>query len=239
MLRGLLLTSDENALRVVGRVFKDLEMDLEHFSEPAAALLGAARKRFDGIVIDDAVPQTHALVSRFLDVPSCNKAVRILLAEPDSVMNEVFKSGTQIIIYKPLSPDRVRLGLRAVRNLMARDRRHGSRRVPTTLQARMIHKRNAQQVIIVDLSDSGAAVKCDAKNLSSPGSLTLEFSLPGEREAIQATSELVWQGSEGYVGLRFLDMASTARRRLLHWLKQQPTGKKTQFAAAMAALSGH
>lgn len=233
MLRSLLLTPDENTIRVLGRVFKDLEVELEHFSEPSAALLSAAKTRYDAIVIDDAVTQTGSVLNKILELPACNKSVRIVLADSDAAMNEIFRTGTQVILYKPLSLERVRHGLRAVRNLMARERRRGAKRVRTMIPARISQAKSpARQVLITDLSDSGAAVKGEPVEFQSLGSFNLEFTPSGDTESIHAKAEIVWQDHEGTAGLRFIDMASYARKRLAQWLKEQARDKKANSAFA-------
>src|SRR2546428_7383183 len=137
MLRSLLLSGDDNTVRIVRRGFKDLEVALEHFAESNAALLHLTKNRYDAIVVDDQIEEAHIVVEQLIALPACNKSVRIVLAEPVATMHAVFKTGTQVILYKPLSPERVRQGLRAVRNLMGRDRRRGDTRVSTLLQARV------------------------------------------------------------------------------------------------------
>ncbi len=238
MLRSLLLSRDESTVRMVGRVFKELNVQLENCPDFDSALSSAASQRFDAIVVDDFIQESPALLAKALELPSCNKAVRIVLAESTAPMDVFLRSRTQVIIYKPLSADRVRHGLRAVRNLMARDRREGSKRVRTKLQARVGYGKVAvRRVLIVDISESGAAVRCETGELPSFCNLNLEFSLPGDSENIHATAELVWRDDSGRAGLRFLDMDSSARKRLAHWLREQ-LGEKTSRAAALAARSG-
>jgi DNA-binding response OmpR family regulator len=172
MLRSLLVSSDEKTVHTVGRVFKDLDVQFEHCSEPAVALEILAKHRYDAVVLDDQIEDAAGLLEKVLALSTCNKAVRIILAEPVAAMHAVFKTGTQVILYKPLSLDRVRHGLRAVRNLMARERRRGSGRVPTTIPARVRHrKESAVQVSIADLSESGAAIQCPNGHLPYSGNL--------------------------------------------------------------------
>ena len=167
-------------------------------------------------------------LEKLIEIPACSKAVRIALAEPVAAMHAVFKTGTQVIIYKPLSIERVRQGLRAVRNLMGRDRRRSSRRVRTMIPARVSPRQargSSKQMLLADLSDSGAALHSEAGDLPISGMLNLEFTLPGTSELIHATAELVWRDDEGTAGVRFLDMPSYARKHLLQWLKLQPGEK--------------
>src|SRR5438876_11723733 len=192
MLRSLLLSRDEATIRIVGRVFKDLEVSFEHLPESAAVLLHLTNNRFHAIIVDDGVEGAEAVLERLIEFPSCNKSVRIALVQPASMMNTVFKTGTQVVLYKPLSPERVRHGLRAVRNLMARDRRHGAKRVVTMVQARVSPRQapdTAKQVLIADLSESGAASHSEMGDFPNSGPINVDFTLPGTVDSIHATGE--------------------------------------------------
>lgn len=234
MLRSLLLTRDENTARIVARGFKDIDVELQHFSETETALVHASKHRYDAIVVDDRIEEAHLVLEKMITLPGCSKSVRIALAEPTAAMHAVFKTGTQVIIYKPLSLERVRQGLRAVRNLMGRDRRRSSRRVRAMIPVR-VSPRQARgaykQMLLADLSDSGAAIHCEVGDMPVNGALNLEFALPGMTELIHATAELVWQDNEGAAGVRFLDMPSYARKHLTQWLRVQP-GEKVSAAHA-------
>jgi hypothetical protein len=235
MLRSLLVTRDEKTVHIVGRVFKDLEVQFEHYDEASIALEKLAKGRYDAIVLDDQIEESVAILERVLAHRSSSKAVRIVLAEPAAAMHAVFKTGTQVILYKPLSLERVRHGLRAVRNLMGRDRRRGSSRVATTLTARVRHGKGAgTQVFIADISDSGAAIHCGDGDLPYSGNLHLDFALPGDPDRIHVTAELVWQNNGGAAGVRFLDMASYARKKLAYWLKEEIAEKGAKSIATRA-----
>jgi len=160
MLRSLLLSSDDNAARVITRIFKDLEVECEHCTDATRALQLIVKHRYDAVVIDDSIEQASMVLQKLIEAPGYSKSVRILLVD-SSCSSLTSKGSAQISLYKPLSPERVRHGLRAVRNLMARDRRRGAKRVPTMLSARIRHGRaSGTKVFISDLSDSGAAVQC-------------------------------------------------------------------------------
>jgi ActR/RegA family two-component response regulator len=236
MLRSLLVSRDEKTVHIVGRVFKDLEVAFEHCSEANLALEKLTQNGYDAIVLDDQIEEAVAILEKVLELPSCSKAVRIVLAEPVATMHMVFKTGAQVILYKPVSAERVRHGLRAVRNLMARDRRRGSSRVSTMLPARIRQgKGSNKQVFIADLSDSGAAIHCGSGDLPYSGNLQLEFALPDDSDRIHVTAELVWQNNGGAAGVRFLDMASIGRKKLARWLKEELAGRG---ARAMATRAG-
>jgi DNA-binding response OmpR family regulator len=231
MLRSLLLSRDEATVRVITRCFKDLDVHLEHFSETKIAVQKAAELRYDAIVVDDDVDDAKALLERVMELASCTKAVRIALARPAAKMDSIFKIGTQVILYKPLSPERVRHGLRAVR-----ERRRGAKRVHTMISARLSPRQSrgtGKQILIADLSESGAAIHFEAGDLPTATALNLDFALPGSPDRVHATAELVWQDNQGIAGLRFLDMPSYARKQLTEWLKENGKDLKTAAAGGM------
>lgn len=240
MLRSLLLSRDDGTIRVVSRCFRDLDVELERCQETKMAIQKAAETRFDAVVIDDEIEDARVLLERVLELPTCGKAVRIALANPSVKMDSVFKTGTQVILYKPLSTDRVRHGLRAVRNLMKQERRRGAKRVNITISAKLTPRQGrgtAKQVLISDLSESGAAINA-AGELAGSANFVLDFMLPGSSDRIQATAELVWRNRERAAGMRFVDMSSGARKQLADWLKQNLAREKDKTQPAFATRAG-
>ena len=236
MLRSLLLSRDENTVRMIARGFRDLQVDLEHCSESDQFLIRALEARYDAIVVDDQVDEAHLALQKIVGMANCGKSVRIVLAEHKAVMPGIFKTASQIVLYKPLSSERVRQGLRAVRNLMARERRRGAERVQAMVPARLSprHARlSSIQVLLADLSDSGAAIRYEKGDLPVASTLSLEFTLPGTANRIHCLTELVWQDYHGTGGVRFVDMPSVARQQLADWLgESQKSGRKAASAKA-------
>ena len=233
MLRTVLVSPDSNTVRIIARVFKDLEVTCEHTSDAGAVFSHDPKRRLDAIVVDDAIEGAASVLEKVPTLAGCSKAVRIVLADPARPNHATFKASAQVIFYKPISAERIRHGLRAVRNLMARDRRRGAKRVTTMIPVRIRYGRSAgAQVFIADLSESGAALQCGAGDFPAAGNMHLEFAIPGDPERIQVAAELMWQNNEGGAGVRFLDMATSARRRLGHWVKEQANViEKNRFAA--------
>jgi len=235
MLRSLLLSRDDNTARMIARGFKDLEVELEHCSDYDNFLLRTMETRYDAIVIDDHIEEAQAALVEIHGYATCSKSVRIVLAEHKIAMPAIFKTGSQIVLYKPLSPERVRQGLRAVRNLMARERRRGTKRIAAMVPAR-ISARHARlsvtQVLLADVNEFGAAIRFERGDLPTTNGLNLEFALPGNSNRINCLAELVWQDYQGSGGLRFLDMPAFARQQLIEWLRQKQKSPRNSAAPA-------
>ena len=224
MLRSLLLSRNESTVRMIARGFKDLEVELEQASDYDNFLTRALETRFDAIVVDDDFEEAQAALLEIHGYTTCSKSVRIVLAEHKIAMPAIFKTGSQIVLYKPLSSERVRQGLRAVRNLMARERRRGTKRIAAMVPARISarHARlSVSQVLLADVNEFGAAIRFERGDLPTTNGLNLEFTLPGNSNRIHCLAEVVWQDYQGSGGLRFLDMPASARQQLMEWLRQQ------------------
>lgn len=233
---SLLISADDNAAKVIVRVFKDLEVECERSTDSKSALATIAKRRYDSVVIDDSMEQAAAVLEKLMEAPGYSKSVRILLAEAQGSTTN-FKGNAQVVLYKPLSPERVKHALRAVRNLMARDRRRGLSRVSTMISARLRHGRSSgTPVYISDLSDSGAALEC-GEDVVPSGNMHVDFALPNDPDRIHAVAELVWQDNQGTAGIRFLDMATSGRKRLAQWLKEE-AAKAADEQLAMAKKLG-
>jgi PilZ domain len=208
---------------MIARVFKDLEVELDYCSDSDGALARAVETRYDAILLDDHVEDAHVVLKKLLGFATCGNSVRIVLAEPKVNMQSIYKTGSQVVIYKPLSVDRMWQALRAVRNLMSRERRRGGERVQTMVPAKISTRRakwSARQVLIGDISDSGVSIRNAKGDLPVATKVNLEFTLPGKPKPLRCLAELVWQNHRGSGGLRFVDMPSYARQELAEWLAE-------------------
>jgi hypothetical protein len=227
MLSALLLCGEDTTVRTVTRVFKDLGVDVDPCVDHKTAVRKLTAKRFDAIVADDETNGATMMLESARSLPLCQKSVRIILAGEADTVGVAFQRGTQIVLYKPLSPERVRHGLRAVRNLMAQERRSGFKRVRVELQAKLSYGKFAGRPITVeDLSDSGAAIRSE-NPLPTSARLGFECTLPNSNDSIKAKAEVVWRDTQGGVGIRFLDMPAQSRKRLVQWLTSESNADTT------------
>jgi hypothetical protein len=175
--------------------------------------------------VDDQVEGAPLVLDSSRQLVTCRKSVRIVLADTPTSIGSAFQTGTQIVLYKPLSTERVRHGLRAVRNLMAQERRRGSKRVQVEVAAKLNYGRGRSIAVIVeDLSDSGAAIRSSSR-LSGAPQFMFECSLPDVPELLKAKAEFVWRDEGGMCGIHFTDMSASSRKALLVWIKERSVTK--------------
>jgi hypothetical protein len=137
----------------------------------------------------------------------------------------VFGAGTHLVIYKPLTHDRLRNGLRAIRTLMGRRRHRVSPRVKVDITANLtVNETEDLPVKILDISRDGAAlsVQHPCPNVKS---LTLSFALPGETSTVTTAAEVVWKDIRGNLGIEFVNTDPAFTLLVSRWMKAQSAGK--------------
>src|SRR3989454_6657511 len=134
--RSLLLCDHEATARLVGRVFRDLGVDMEHVTATEIAVEKIKQGSFDAVVVDDANPTGAALVLEAArSLTSSKKCLGVVLAHSQTSLGVAFGAGTHLVIYKPIAAERVRSGLTAGRNLMGRKNRRQAPRGRVEIEA--------------------------------------------------------------------------------------------------------
>jgi len=230
--RSLLLCDHEATVRLVGRVFRDLGVDMEHVTATEIAVEKIKQGSFDAVVVDDANPTGAALVLEAArSLTSSKKCLGVVLAQSQTSLGVAFGAGTHVVIYKPIAAERVRSGLTAVRNLMGRKHRRQSPRVRVEIEATLSREGKAERrAVIIDLSEGGAALRIDG-SLAASEPLSLTCALPGTSNSLSTKAEIVWRDAQGWLGVRFVDLAGDSQRVLRDWVNSNSRAR-TQTAPA-------
>lgn len=230
-MRCLLLSRDDQSVSVLRRLLRDLEIEVERYTDPHSAIEDLIRTTFDSIIVDTDTDGAALVLQTVRTLPSSKARLVIALATAHTDAHLGFGAGAHLAIYKPVSIDRLGLTIRAVRNLIARDRRRGKARVPINVAATLVCEERTTAVLVIDLSEGGAAIRCN-QPIPEETSLTLNCWLPNLSKPLVAPVEVVWQADNAQSGLRFLNLSSESRRMLQQWLKaRMPEEKRAKRAA--------
>ena len=232
-----LLSQNAHDVQVLTRIFRSLDVEVEHWREAQDAITRLTQCQFGAIIVDDDQEGAALVLESARKLPSCKSALGIVLGRRQT-SNRVGSKSAHIVFYKPISIERVTHGLRAVRTLMARERRGGEKRIPVEIPANLTCEgiRNIP-VLIADLSDGGAAILC-RQQLPNSCLLTLNCLLPHTGSPIQATAEVVWQDANSQFGVRFVDVALASRQILHEWLKTESRSERMKGESKASAASG-
>jgi hypothetical protein len=221
-IRSLLLCRQSDTVALVSRVCRELGVELQHCSTAQTAREKFTLQRFHGVILDDHDGASAAsLLSDIQASTSGRKSLIVALAQSQATLDAVFGAGTQLVIYKPLTHDRLRNGLRAIRILMGRRQRRSSPRIKVNITAILtVNESEKFPAKILDISGGGAALSLQ-RPFPSVKPLKLNFALPGEEGTITTAAELVWKDVRGNLGIEFLNSDPAFRGLVSSWMKAQ------------------
>lgn len=229
-----MLCRQSDTVAMVARVCRELGIELQTCSNAKAALEKFTLQRFHGVIVDDQDGANAAsLLSDMQASTSGRKALIVALAETDATLAAVFGAGTHLVIYKPLTHDRLRNGLRAIRILMGRRQQRSSPRIKLNIKASLtVNESEKFPAKLLDISEGGAALSLQ-RPFPSVKPLKLSFSLPGEQDTITTAAELVWKDIRGNLGIEFVNNDPAFSGLVARWMKarlpRRPVGTAQDF----------
>ena len=216
-LRSLLLSRDEDPVRVLSRLLADLGIGMEHCVDASAALELLARRKYDGVFADCNVDGAGELLKNMRLSRANKRSISFAILAQEMSVRSAFQMGANFVFYKPLTSARAKRSLKAAHGLMMRERRRHFRH---PMDARvMLRFENAreQQASIMDLSTGGMALKAP-EPLAMMNRVQLRFTLPGSGRPIEAAAEVAWVDSHGRAGVHFVEVAGDGQARVEEWL---------------------
>ena len=221
-LRSLLLSSDEQTVRILRRVLSDLEIAVEHSRSSETAVRQLTRQRFEAIIVDCSNPEeARGVLQSAKAAPANRRAVAIVLVDPIVGLRGGFDMGAHFVLHKPLTRERARSSFRAVRALMKRERRRQVRvAVQVPVECRGFGSSITYRGKTIDLCEGGMAVQF-AGRVVRENSFRFLLELPGMETKLELEGELAWDGGRNEGGVRFKNMNEEQHSALHHWLNNQ------------------
>src|SRR5262249_17959266 len=138
-------------------------------------------------------------------------------------VRSILNRGAHFVVYKPLSEDAARAGLRAAAALLKRERRRAVR-VPVQAPVDITQPDTSRtDGILLDLSETGMDVLTAAPQI--PGALlAFQFALPDGALELAGHGQVAWANPNGQTGVHFVDLADDVRENLKAWLTAAAAG---------------
>jgi len=218
-LLALLVSTDDSASEILGRILPVFGIAVERFDVFAAAVERLQQQRFDALIVDFEDPEFAAeLLEEARRLNSSNPPVTVALVAEPAKVREILSSGAHFVLYKPLSDDKAQAGLRALAALLNRERRRAYR-VPVQAPAELTLPDDRKvEGILLDLSETGMDV-LTAEPQAAGMLLQFRFQLPDGSLEVHAHGEVAWANSNGQTGVKFLDLDSSIKAQLQVWLQ--------------------
>ena len=218
-LLALLVSTDDCACEILGRVLPACGIAVERFSDLTPAINRLQQQRFDAILVDFEEPESASeVLAEAHRLNAENPPISVALVAEKARARDILTLGAHFVLYKPVSEEKAAAGLLAVTALLKRERRRAYRvpvQAPVELTLPNTHKAEG---ILLDLSETGMDVL--TAEPQTPGSLLqFRFQLPDGSLDIDACGQVAWANPNGQTGVHFLDVDDAVKTQLQAWLQ--------------------
>ena len=216
-LQALLVSSDDSAADVLGRVLSGFGIATDRSSDPETTLERIHQQKFDALVVDfddQKLAEEVLLQAKKLGTGPLSVA---LVADTAKVRH-ILSGGAHFVLYKPISEEAARAGLRAAAALLTRERRRAFRvPVQAAVEITLPDTRKVDGILL-DLSETGMDVlTAEAQTVGSL--LAFHFQLPDGAVEVEGHGQVVWANPNGQTGVHFVDVPDIVKEKLKAWLK--------------------
>lgn len=217
-LQALLVSKDDDAAEILGRLLAEFSVAVERSSDPEIAVSRLGEEKFDAVIVDFEDPDAAKQVLTNVRQPGAKTGpVTLALVSDPSRIRNTFGAGANFVLTKPLSPEQTTATLRSAAALLKRERRR-SFRVPVQTPVEITAPGGQElEGIMLDLSATGMDV-LSAQPLAASALIGFRFALPDGSAQIDAHGEIAWANPNGQTGVRFLDIPEEIQGLLQKWL---------------------
>jgi CheY-like chemotaxis protein len=216
-LQALLVSTDDSAADVLGRVLPTFGIAMDRSSDPETTIARIQQQKFDALIVDFDHPEVAENALRQAQHLGTSP-ISIALVEDTAKVRSILSSGAHFVLYKPVSEEAAKAALRAAAALLSRERRRAIRipvQAPVEITLPDIRKLDG---ILLDLSQTGMEVLTAETQI--PGSLlAFRFQLPDTVMEVEAHGRVAWANPNGQTGVHFLDLGETISTQLKTWLE--------------------
>ncbi|HUK26497.1 MAG TPA: response regulator [Terriglobales bacterium] len=199
---------DRPSLDLMVEVFSCLPVRVipVHDSRQAALLINS--RRFDGIILNVAMPPVCGLeLTEKVRASLWNRSTPIIVmteGESGHAMQRAFHQGACFYVHKPLDPLRLMALWRTMRGSLLENRR---RYIRVPLQTEVVCKTGHRTVRALSCNLSLGGIQIDAEDLEQGEPVQLSFCLPISNVTVEACGMVVW-AKEHRRGIQFTEIGS-------------------------------
>jgi len=220
-LESLVLTRDADLLAVLRPTLEKLSIEVEICQEARKAADILISEKFDAVIVDcDDLRGGLEVLEGLRSTPSNKNSVTFaVLNGKKTSTQQVFSMGVNFVLQKPLTAVNASRCFHAALNFMVRERRRYYRQ-PVKMQVTLSIAEKEIKATSTNISEGGIALMLH-QALPKDAVPRLRFTLPETNQPLELEAQVAWADVKGYVGLRFLNVASIEQGRLESWLNAQ------------------
>jgi response regulator RpfG family c-di-GMP phosphodiesterase len=214
-LEFLLVSNDHSTLKAVKAALDGLGSNLNCSTTADAARLYISRHRLDGLILDLDVESSVGLIASIRQGGANRRAFIFVCVEEGLGPAAALKGGANVLLIKPLDPEKIATNIKAFQGIMTSERRRYFRH-QVTIPVSLTLGDTQYGAMIENLSEGGMAVLLQT-TLEPSTNVEFSFELPfGPRVAGKA--QVVWANRHGVIGLEFRLMRGDSEDHLVTWL---------------------
>jgi CheY-like chemotaxis protein len=228
----LLLTRDDQVIRVLRRVMEELEISLHVFTGADKAAEEMERRKFDAVILDcDDVHNAITVLCSVRLTPANKTSTVFALVNGITSVTSAIDLGANLALEKPIDEYKARHALKSVHSLMLQERRRYYRvavDLAVTLRFDLKDKQTHREVLATafNLSEGGMALKVKSSLPEGYRSTVVKFIMPGTQDWIENAGTIAWADEVGHAGVRFENMPLMLRERLAKYLRETEKQEK-------------
>src|SRR5580704_2889057 len=215
--QALLVSSDDSAADVLGKVLPSFGIALDRSSDLETTLARIQQQKFDALIVDFDDPKAAEEVLQQAQKLGASP-LNIALVTDSGQVRSILNGGAHFVLYKPVTEEAAKAGLKAAAALLSRERRRAFRvPVQAPVEITLPDKRKLDGILL-DLSETGMDVLTAEPQLAG-SLLACRFQLLDGTLEVEAHGQVAWANPNGQTGVHFLDLQENILNELKSWLK--------------------
>src|SRR5579871_3052217 len=189
-LQALLVSSDDSAADVLGRVLSSFGIALDRSSDPETTMTRIQQQKFDALLVDFDDPKAAEDVLQQAQKLG-TEPLSIALVADTAKVRAILSGGAHFVLYKPVSEEAAKAGLRAAAAMLNRERRRAFR-VPVQAPVEItLPDTRKLDGILLDLSETGMDVLTAEAQIAG-ALLAFHFKLPDGAVEVEGHGQVAW-----------------------------------------------
>ena len=236
-LNALTLCRNQDCIRQLAGALEEFDIRQQRCESAQEGLELLARGNYSALLLDFDMPGAAQLTKLARLSPLDRRPVVFAMIGASTDIGSTFQAGANFVLYKPVATEQLTRSLRAAEGFMRTDRRRSRRHKAETVVYLLYGKGMAIPALMIDLNGEGLSIQA-AQPLPAVDEVPIHFLLPGTRNTVEGTAELVWADDSGRAGMFFRELKRSSNRQLNKWLARRTSdtssSRLTRLAAATA-----
>jgi len=234
-LQCLLLTRDDQVIRVLRKVMDDFEVGLHVCTGADKAAEELEQRKYDAVMIDcDDVHNAITVLCSVRLTPSNKSSTVFAIVNGITTPTSAIELGANLSLEKPINESKARHAFKAVHGLMMQERRRYYRHpveMAVTLRFEDKNKKMHKDLMgtAVNISEGGMALKMKTTIPWEYRVAQAKFIMPGGHDFVELMATIAWADEQGNAGIRFDNIPYTLRDKLQKFFRE--TEEKEKQAA--------